>query len=200
MSEPVNIEKKYRIGELDQRVQILSPTEVQSSTNYEVTVTWGEYATRFASVTPLGGSESIISDALHPTSRARFVFRYDANISEKCRLVWKSRTYNIQSIEVVPRDRFLIIMAESNDTIGGSAVDYGDYYATNSLKIRTVTGTYVLAVTDALITTAVGLTAAQAGVGYTCFGAFTKTLNPTLYYLIVSNGTSWFTSDMAIRP
>lgn len=199
MNEPVNIEKRYRIGELDQRVQILSPTEVQSSNSGEVTATWGEYATRFASVTPLGGNERIESEMLMPVHRARFVFRYDSNITEKCRLVWALKTFDIQSIEVVPRNRFLIITAQSNDIATGSGVNYGDYYSTNSLKLRYVTGAMLGSVpTSAEVTTAVGLTPSQAGAGYAFLALITKTSPPPENWcgFVLSDGTKWVCERM----
>lgn len=201
MEGVVNIVQKYRIGELDQRVQILSPTETQAG-NGATIQTWGEYATRFASVTPLGGNESVMTDIIMPVSRARFVFRYDSTINEKYRLVWNSHTYNITSIDVIPRNRFLSIIAESNSLSGAAAVDYGDYYLTNSLKIRTLTGV-MLSTTPTLaeVNTAIGLTPVTAGAGYTCFVNFSKAApNPAVYYgYYISDGTNWFYIDARIR-
>lgn len=189
----VNILQKYRIGELDQRVQILSPTETQSSTSGEVTQTWGEYATRYAAVTPLGGSEPIISDMIQPASRAKFIFRYDANITEKCRLVWHAKTFAITSIEVIPRNRFLIIIGESNSLSGEISVDYGDFYSTNSLRIRQITASAITTVTptQAQITSDVGLTPTQARAGYIAM-VYIAALNRTI--LVTTNGTYWFFS------
>jgi SPP1 family predicted phage head-tail adaptor len=113
VSEPVNILQKYRIGELDQRVQIMSATETQSGSG-AIIQTWAEYATRWASVTPTGGNEVIIADAPQAISKCRFVFRYDSGIDEKMRLVWDSHSYNSVSREIVPRNRFLIIIAQSS--------------------------------------------------------------------------------------
>ena len=186
------------IGQLKERVQILAPTTSVGG-NGERIETWGEYGTRWMLVEPMGGGESSIDDMAMSVVRAKFTARYDGDITEKFRLVWNGQTWNIRAIEFDPGKVYIMLTCDTNTLTGGTAADYGDYYATNSLKIRTVTGTYDLVVTDALITTAVGLTATQAGAGYTCFGTFTKTLNTTLYYLIVSNGTSWFTSDMRLR-
>lgn len=189
MSEVVNIEKKYRIGELDQRVQILAPTETQG-TNGEITQTWGEYATRWASVSPLGGSESVLGDMMLPVSRARFVFRYDGTITEKFRFVWNSHTYNIVSIDVVPRNRFLIVIAESTTLSGSEGVDYGNYYATNSLRLRFIDNAGTAIDTEASVTTATGLTAVQAGAGYI---ALIRYQSPTQYFytLVTSDGAHW---------
>jgi len=62
-----------------------------------------------------------------------------------------------------------------------------------TVNVRYVTGTYVLMVDANVVNTAVGLTAVQAGIGYTCIGVFTKPLNPTMYYWIVSDGSNWNT-------
>ena len=192
MNEPVNILQKYRIGAFDQRVQILAPTEAAGA-NGEITQTWGEYATRYADVQPLGGSEPIIGDMIQPYSRARFVFRYDSTITEKCRLVWNSHTYNITSINVIPRNRFLEIIGESYALSGSESVDYGDYYSKNSLKIRVVTASAVTSITptQAQITSDMGLTPAQAGQGYL---AMLYIASLTKYLMITSNGTYWFYS------
>lgn len=197
MEGPVNIIQKYRIGELDQRVQILAPTESQNG-NGETIQTWGEYATRYASVTPLGGSEAAMTDSIIPVSRCRFVFRYDNTITEKYRLVWNSHTYDIRSIDVVPRNRFLVIIAESDSLSGSAAVDYGNYYATNSLKVRMVTKTIAgVTPTAAETTAAVGLTPAAAGAGYLFLYAFTHETT-TNYLATMSNGTSWVFADGTI--
>ena len=114
MNEPVNILQTYRIGSFDQRVLIQSVTETQAA-NGAVIQTWATYNTFWAQVTPAGGGENLSANQILPVSRAKFIFRYDSTINEKMRLVWNNRYYNIVSIDIVPRNRFLIIMAESNN-------------------------------------------------------------------------------------
>ena len=191
MNEPVNILQTYRIGAFDQRVQILAPTETQSSNSGEITQTWGEYATRYAQVIPQGGSEQILGDMIQPLSRARFVFRYDSTITEKFRLVWNSHTYNITSIEVIPRNRFLVINAESYSLSGSEGVDYGDYYSTNSLRVRIVEGSAVTNDTPSIaqINSDSGLTPASAGIGYFYIQKIKSSTNALN---IFSDGTYWY--------
>lgn len=192
MDEPINILQKYRIGSLDQRVQILAPTETQNADTGEITQTWGEYAIRNAQVTPLGGNEQLLGDMLLPISRVRMTFRYDSTITEKFRLVWNSHTYNITSIDVVPRNRFLIIIAESMSLSGSEGVDYGDYYSKNSLKLRYIVGRVITGIRPSQIelNQLVGMTAAAAGIGYTFECEFTYHDNP-LYLIVWSNGAIW---------
>ena len=200
MNDPVNILQKYRIGSFDQRVQILAPTETQAS-NGAVTQTWGEYGTFYAQVTPVGGQENIIADQIVPVSRAKFVFRYDSTITEKYRLVWNSHTYQITSIDVIPRNRFLVVTAESNSLSGSVAVDYGDYYSTNSLRMRHIVGGTLTSIppTQAQLTALVGLTPVQARAGYifTCkFDYLTGAVN----YLVWTNGIYWFNILSTLTP
>lgn len=200
MNDQVNILQKYRIGSFDQRVQILAPTETQAS-NGAVTQTWGEYGTFYAQVTPVGGQENISADQIVPVSRAKFVFRYDSTITEKYRLVWNSHTYQITSIDVIPRNRFLVITAESNSLSGGVAVDYGDYYSTSSLKMRYIIGGVITAIppTQAQFNTIVGLTAIQARNGYTFECTFTY-LGVSVYYIVWSNGSNWINVKGTVTP
>lgn len=192
MNEPINIEKKYRIGALDQRVQFLAPTEAQG-TSGEVSQTWGDYGTRWANVMPMGGDEVILGDMQLPYSRIRVVVRYDSSITEKFRMVWNSHTYNVTSIDVIPRNRFLMISAESYSLSGTDGVDYGNYYATNSLRIRQEnSGTTQPNNVNA--ETILGISASAAGEGYV---ALVNWEQPSAYWqtLLSSDGTRWFTID-----
>lgn len=111
MNEPTNITKLYRIGNFDQRITIQRAAE--SQTYGEPILTWSTYATRWANVQPRGGNEAVMGDTLQPFSRIRVVMRYDNLITEKMRIVWEEKTYNIVSIDIIPRRRFLDITAES---------------------------------------------------------------------------------------
>lgn len=186
------------IGELRERVQILSPTTTVGG-NGERIETWGEYATRWMKVEPLSGSESTIDDMALSIVRAKFTARYDENIGEKCRLIWNGQTWNIRAIEFDEAQMFIMLTCDSNTLQGVTATDYGNYYLTNSLKVRTVTGTYTIAVDGTRINQATGLTPSTAGAGYICVGTFTKPLETTLYYLIVSDGTNWMTTQLTVK-
>lgn len=179
-------------GTLNERVQLLAPT-VSYASNGEPLDTWGDWGTRWAKVEPLGGNEVVQLDVMMPATRAKFTFRYESAYTEKYRMVWHSQTWNILSINIIGKKEYIEMLAETNTTQTGDDTSYGNYYATNSLKIRHITGSAVDSLTpsQAEITSDVGLSAAAAGQGYIAMISI-DSLNKIIQ--IVSNGTNWFYS------
>jgi len=177
-------------GELSEKVQLLAPT-VSYGNNGEQLNTWGDYGTRWAKVEPLGGSETVQADIIMPATRARFTFRYDSNITENYRLVWNAQTWNILNISFEGRKIYEVLLAESNTSQTGDSTSYGNYYLTNSLKIRQVTASAVTTVTpsQAQINSDIGLTAVQAGAGYIAM-IHIHALSRNL--MVESDGTVWY--------
>jgi len=178
-------------GELNEKVQLLAPAVTQG-VNGEAINTWGEYATRWCKVEPLGGSEITRLDIEMPAARCKFTFRYDANYTEKYRLVWNSQTWNVISITIVGKKEYIEMLAETNTSQTGDSTTYGDYYLTNSLKLRVIAGTLVTsaAATEANINSDVGKTATAAGAGYVCGITYTSGVYEKML-LVVSNGVTW---------
>lgn len=177
-------------GQLNEKVQLLAPT-ISYGSNGEPLQTWGDYGTRWAKVEPIGGGEVVQADILMPASRARFTFRYESAFTENYRLVWNAQTWNILNISFEGRKIYVVMLAESNTSQTGDATSYGNYYATNSLKIRQVTASAVTTITpsEAQITTDIGLTPAAAGAGYIAMihiHALSKNL------MVESDGTNWY--------
>ena len=182
-------------GTFRERVQILAPTNTQGASG-EAIITWGDYGTKWAKVELLGGTELTKSDVILPLSRAKFTFRYNADITEAYRLVWNGQTWDISNINVVGRKAFLEIMADSNSMQDAAAGAYPAYYNTETSKIRVVTGTAVVnaSPSQANIDSDVGLTAAAAGAGYMCAINYYDSFS--LIYkqmMVISTGSFWFT-------
>lgn len=78
------------------------------------TGSWTNYITRYASVVPLNGSEFFVSQQLTVDITVRIRIRYDAvaaTITSKHRVLWGSRTYDIQTV-INPKEanRELVLM------------------------------------------------------------------------------------------
>jgi head-tail adaptor len=179
-------------GLLNKKVQVLAPTLTAGGSG-EAIYTWGEVGNYWAAVDMLGGSETTQSDVYTPIFRAKFTFRYitTSTITEKCRFVWNSQTWNIISVAIVGQKEYKEFICDTNTSQTGDSTDYGDYYKTNSLKIRQVTASAVtsLTPTQAQISSDIGLTAVTAGAGYLAMihiHALSKNL------LVESDGTDWY--------
>jgi SPP1 family predicted phage head-tail adaptor len=102
------------IGELDRRITISEATVLQSATGEPVR-TWAVTRTCWANVEYSGGSETIITDT--PTVKADkfFTIRYTTAISEKSRIIYDGKAYNVTHIEEIDRKRYLKVTASIPD-------------------------------------------------------------------------------------
>jgi SPP1 family predicted phage head-tail adaptor len=179
-------------GQLSEKVQVLAPAITYGS-NGEPLNTWGDYGTRWAKIEPLGGVETVQADILMPATRARFTLRYDSNYTENHRLVWNEQTWSIINISFEGKNLYTVFLAETNTTQTGDSTSYGNFYATNSLKVRSITGVLVTTLTpsQAQITSDVGMTAPVAGAGYICMITIPLLLE---VIQVFSDGTNWYYS------
>lgn len=68
---------------------------------------------KWAKVKPMSGRELIHADKIDATAASTFVVRFDSDILESDKILFKSREYNIRSIvNVEEDDRFLSILGE----------------------------------------------------------------------------------------
>lgn len=105
--------KHYQPGELDQLINldapVLSPRPSGSSQ-----ITWTPIATAVpAKVDSLSGREATRQGMVQAEAQYMFVIRNRTDITEKTRITWGGRQYNIRALGLVgPRHNYLEIVAE----------------------------------------------------------------------------------------
>jgi SPP1 family predicted phage head-tail adaptor len=100
-----------RAGKLRHRVTIQSVTEGAQDANGEPAETTATLATRWASIEPLGGSEQYRSHEVHPEVTHAVRMRYLAGVTPKMRIVFGSRTFEIESVIVADESNREIVCA-----------------------------------------------------------------------------------------
>lgn len=101
---------RIRAGLLREKIRIERATATQNGFGEPVT-TWATHATVRAQVEPLEGRE--VFDADHQMTRTPVVFRirYSSDVSdvaETDRIVWKSKTHDIESVAELEGRRKLL--------------------------------------------------------------------------------------------
>jgi len=90
------------IGRLDRRIVIQQATETQNSSG-EVISTWSDLATVWASVRPARTVESVQGDQEHAVRETVFRVRRRADITEKMRVSYDGKLYDIAGIVEIGR-------------------------------------------------------------------------------------------------
>ena len=90
-------------GRLRHRVALQSATTAKNAVG-EDTRTWATFATVWAAVEVVGGSEYQAQEALHASLTHRVRLRYRDDVTREQRVVWRSRELEIESVED-PDDR-----------------------------------------------------------------------------------------------
>lgn len=99
-------------SDLRHRIQIYRLNEVADALG-GFTTTWVLHKTKWAKVKPMPGRELIHADKIDATAASTFTVRFDADILESDKIVFKGNDYNIRSIvNVDEEDRFLSILGE----------------------------------------------------------------------------------------
>jgi len=107
-------EKTPRIGQLDRRIEIQTPTETRTATG-GVETTWAAFARCFAGVTyPLtGNNEDVLGDQPVATTRVMFTIRYRDELTEKMRILYAGEYYDLMPpFAEAGRKQYLIIQAQ----------------------------------------------------------------------------------------
>lgn len=86
-----------RAGELRHKVTIQSKTESRSDTG-QVTYSWSDTATVWASIEPLSGRELEFAQAVHSETDHKITVRYTALTSED-RIKFGDRTFEVLSVK-----------------------------------------------------------------------------------------------------
>jgi len=88
-------------GSRSRRVSIQSSTAIRSPTTGEASRTWTTYATRWARISPMTGSERWRAQQVQPEVSHKVTLRYDAQLSSmspKHRILFGSRVMEILAI------------------------------------------------------------------------------------------------------
>ena len=87
-----------RSGRLRHRVTIQTPVETRSATSGQYVKTFSELATVWAGVEPLSGRELQQVGAEQVEYDVRIVCRYTPGVTNQCRVVFGSRTFEVLSV------------------------------------------------------------------------------------------------------
>lgn len=99
-----------RAGTLRHLIVIQEPTETKDSQGQPIK-SWAEYATVHANVLPLRGREYFDAEQINAETTTRFIIRYIPGITEKMRVSYDSKLYNIKAIiNTGERDRMIELM------------------------------------------------------------------------------------------
>lgn len=90
------------IGRLDRRVVIEQAAETQNSSG-EAVPTWSELATVWASVRPARTVESVQGDQEHAVRETVFRVRHRTDVTEKMRVSYGGKVYDIAGIVEIGR-------------------------------------------------------------------------------------------------
>lgn len=100
-----------RAGRLNKKITIQQATDGRS-TSGAVEPTWSTYAVAWASVEPATGREFEDSDQVNAEASIKFRIRYKSGITNKMRISWDGRVFDITAVlNQYERNREIIIMA-----------------------------------------------------------------------------------------
>lgn len=103
-----------RAGDLDRRIEIQVPQQSTDSLGGPVTM-WTFHARVWAQVLPASGNERFLSQQREATRIYRFRIRKLQGLSERCRIVYSGRAWNIVSILELERGAVIEVTAETSD-------------------------------------------------------------------------------------
>lgn len=110
----MSINTPYDAGRMDRRV-LLQVGSVTKATNGERTETWSDYDWRWAEMMNTSAAEGLEGDRILVSTSATFRMRFDAVVTEKYRLIYRNRIFNIIGVNEVDRKRFMDVMCDSGD-------------------------------------------------------------------------------------
>lgn len=99
---------------MDKRVLIQVYTETVA-VNGERTSTWSDYDWRWAELMNSSSNEQTEGDRYVIATSCTFRLRWDIVVTEKYRILYRNRIYNIVGINEVDRRRFMDITCDAGD-------------------------------------------------------------------------------------
>jgi len=98
------------VGPLRQRITIQTPSTAANEFG-ELILTYTSGNTRWGSIEPLNGRELWQAKQVSPDVTHKVTLRYDSTITPRCRLLFGSRTFNVESVITVDeRKRFMVLI------------------------------------------------------------------------------------------
>ncbi len=100
------------IGQMRNRISLQS-----LSTSFDAgggqTASFSTSTTVWAKVENLSGGESVFGDQLRGTNSYRFTIRYVSSLTEKFRISYNSKTFNITNVQdlIEGREKFQVVLA-----------------------------------------------------------------------------------------
>jgi len=85
-----------RWADMNKRIEIQEPTRTADSAGASE-LTWTTLCRVWAAITTKAGSENITADSQRGVMQYEFKLRYNASVTEDCRIVWGSRVFQITS-------------------------------------------------------------------------------------------------------
>ncbi|WMM36572.1 putative head-tail adaptor protein [Pseudoalteromonas phage PS_L5] len=99
-------------SDLKHKIEIRRLTEVADPLG-GFTTSWSLLKPKWAKVKPMSGRELIHADKIDAAAASTFTIRFDADILESDKIVFKGNDYNIRSIvDIDEESRFLSILGE----------------------------------------------------------------------------------------
>lgn len=99
-----------RAGELDRKIIIEQQASGQDSIG-EPNGSWSTFATVWASVKPVRANEIYSAQQVSPDRETRFRIRYLSGVTEKMRISYDSKYWDIRGIEEIGRRQGLDLIA-----------------------------------------------------------------------------------------
>jgi len=102
---------------MDRRITIQAPIETLDEYNANETTGWTDFYPAWSEVKEEKGRENFESDQITPVRNTIFKVRYKAGITEKMRVLYNTRYYDIQSITEPNRKGTIEIKAKLLDEV-----------------------------------------------------------------------------------
>lgn len=106
---------KPSTGSRDRRIKIQAPVTAKDDYNQDEITSWSDFATVWASLEDSAGSEVLQADQITAVKTTSFTIRYLDGVTEKMRVLFDGRHYDIESIQRPDRKRSLILRATMLD-------------------------------------------------------------------------------------
>lgn len=102
------------IGRLDRRITIEQCARTLDDARQQIE-TWSTYATVWANKKDGGGTEPVNAGRETDLSKTIFTIRFDANVTQKMRVVYNTIVYDIEQINEKGRSHLMELITESRE-------------------------------------------------------------------------------------
>ena len=105
-------------GQLKHRIVIERPTEAADSFG-EPDKTWAEFIHTYARIAPVTGREFFDAQVVNEEKMIRFTIRFQAGITEKMRINWDGRIFNINAVLNIQENNDMLVLMATEGTDAG---------------------------------------------------------------------------------